>query len=759
VVLSEGVGNIIGTHDISFPEITARCFAAIFSCISAGLEVGQAVVEARKKLQSHTENSDFTNHQKPFQYWSLPVQYGSQKISFFTIPLSMSEVYESENYNNLRQRLFGFKDDLLPPKALVASDRQFHSVLALLRNELPIYLSGGEGCGKTSLGHQIGFYLTHLGEFKFSFYFDFSPEFYSKEDVLQMINPILSPEATDSTPCLFLFDNLDLISTENIDDIEKESLSVFIYDLQKQGHKIITSGQPLQGMLSSYQEIEVKNPTPMEQQHHISLLLGKHGLNKTSMDKEMLDLFQALKGNPFLLEKTIPLFEKQTTAEVSAEIIEAFNLDSDNNSVGCFFQWQWEKMPIDSQRLFMVLISVPGVLLEMIDVAANKEVKDNPVEALLLLISSDPISFSSAFSSFRDAGLLQQFPHGNVISTRIIPFVEKLREQNSWYQTHADQLPLLLSKIICSAICNMAPHLQSQAGSPIKQNLLLNRGKWAKHLETVWFALELDVFIRTKGALFALLKQEGLASECADWSYDIISRSIVVLPNDTKSPLEKLAWLNLATDALEKSESEDTPLLDSGVKEWQEWLESNTTNEEVPLRISAVQFLDSYYMKNSNWESCRRVNKYANQFFREKGIWSKFIQSSQTLAHCSHKLGESDQALSYEHEMLELPPFEAQMSGYKDQLKLEIIMTRIMYDLLTEAQCLLDSMDVDEGPMKPAITNLQSDIFFKQERYQDALPLLEQLHSIYSAQGQNDAVEAVQKQINITESKLKASSS
>jgi len=223
------------------------------------------------------------------------------------------------------------------------------------------------------------------------------------------------------------------------------------------------------------------------------------------------------------------------------------------------------------------------------------------------------------------------------------------------------------------------------------------------------------------------------------------------LPADSSMtlPLKQLAWLNLATEALEKGDAEPNSLFDIAAEAWKAWLESDDANENLPLIIPISQFLESYYLKQEKWSACISVNERVISMYQEKEVWPKYIQAAKVLAFCHFKLDKKSEGLTYENEILSLPPFDKFMPGYKEQLTLEIISSRISHGLIAKAQELLNSLEsvTENDQMKLAITNLQADIFLKQERYQEAIPLLEKMRSTYSEQGHNEAAEAIEKQI------------
>jgi hypothetical protein len=291
----------------------------------------------------------------------------------------------------------------------------------------------------------------------------------------------------------------------------------------------------------------------------------------------------------------------------------------------------------------------------------------------------------------------------------------------------------------------------------------VNRGKWAKHLETLWHAEIFEVFLKTKGALFTLLKQEGLAKECAEWSYELIRKTEAVLPTEAGAPLplKQLVWLNVATEALEKSETETKSLFDISAEVWMDWLNNNYTNENLPLIIPASQFLESYHLKQENWCSCISVNERILLTYKEKGVWPKYIQAAKVLAFSHFKLGENEIGLNYENEILTLPPFDKFIPGYKEQLVLEIVSSRITHNLIEEAQGLLTGLEASNQneSIKLAIANVQTDIYLKKDQYREAIPLLEMMHATYERQGHKEAVEAIKKQLHNVHEKLKATGS
>ena len=106
--------------------------------------------------------------------------------------------------------------------------------------------------------------------------------------------------------------------------------------------------------------------------------------------------------------------------------------------------------------------------------------------------------------------------------------------------------------------------------------------------------------------------------------------------------------------------------------------------------------------------------------------------------------------------MLTLPPFDRNMSSLKDQLILETVARRIHYQQLEKAQTLLNGIEYNEGndPLDLAVKNLQSEIFIKEKKFEDAVPILQHLKTAYEVQGHTEAVNAVLEKIRASEEML-----
>lgn len=758
-----GIGNIIGANNLCFAEVGSQCFSAIYSAIAQGFEVGQAVVEARKSLQSQTETHLYDNAGKPFHCWSLPLIYSTKSCQFFKLPLRPSQAYESSYYHDLRQRMFGFKDDFIPPKASMISDSSVPNMLLLLEQGLPVFLGAGQGTGKTLLGHQLAYYLGFKKVTKFSFYFDFAEGFYSVDEIKQMLEPIITEDELQKTTCLFFFDNLDQLQLETAGPTSAKDLLDFIGILTEQGHPVLLVGQNAappygwQGVIHL-----MATPSALVQQCHWARALKSNGIDKSILSNAWLKQSLALHGNPFLIEKIAPMLaDADADAEALLQQLAANFDNSDcNHRVDEFFGWQWQQLNDPEQRLIIVLYDLPDVLLELIELVANKEIKPNPVHNLLECISAPDLQFSKAIKHFQNAGLLRQLNHGRVVSPRFKKLVQAQRETSKELSQVSDQLPLLLSKVVGTGLAAITPHIQSQPDNPIKQYLLLNRGTWARHLEELWRSRALDVFMPAKGGVFALMKQEGLSAECAAWCHELITSEPACLPavdyKAGKMPeFPQLVWLNLAGEALQKQVDSYHPVLAESATAWGEWLEKNRQFENPAVFVPVIQFVESFRFKTFDWAGCLEVGKIAYEFYQKKEIWPKFMESARMLMHCCYQMNDFEQAEEFQEDLLVKPSFEKLMPGQKEQLLLEIASIRLGQDQVDGAQAAIDQLKQSQHHMQLeiAIKNIQAEIYVKQNKSEEALVLFEQIKQVLSEQGQQEALKQIEKRLATLQAK------
>ncbi|MFT4929165.1 MAG: hypothetical protein ACI8WB_005295, partial [Phenylobacterium sp.] len=305
----QGLGNVIGLGQITDPWTASQCFETIYSQIVAGLSLDQAVVEARKALQSNTETALMTTQPIPFHPWSLLVHYSLQSVNFFGVP-SLGEPDAPDDTAQIHEKLFGFRTQMLPPMLSQVSDGQVLQLIEPLQGQqgAGVAVLGEQGSGKSQLAHVACVYLAQKQQLDYGFYFDFAANDYTPDDMLEMIAPVIGLEVKDTAKvveklstlnCCFVLDDMVTVSLS-------DSLKALLQSLSSHGHKLIITGDvavhssELDELVTSV--ITLAPLHLVEQKIIAAEQLRQLGLAKPEQDqaKDFADLLTTVGGHPWL---------------------------------------------------------------------------------------------------------------------------------------------------------------------------------------------------------------------------------------------------------------------------------------------------------------------------------------------------------------------------------------------------------------------------------------------------------------------------
>jgi|GEM_PF-5370432 len=246
-----GIHNVIGFNTQVNGFVRQQLLTALYQQITKGLTVAQAVVEARKQLQSDTSQQPLSLLDHAIQIWPVLSHYGNQRLVFFASapPLIDAQmgVENGQQAQQVFQHLFGFSDDLMPLNPtlvhairydngeFVQLAKALHAPKVLHERDSSVALihdsASKQGSGKTLLAQHGAFYAVQKGHCQHAFRFDFTTHDYSEQEMLTMMAPVLGvagsgeessgEEAEQSaeqaairdklshTRCLLVLDNLE----------------------------------------------------------------------------------------------------------------------------------------------------------------------------------------------------------------------------------------------------------------------------------------------------------------------------------------------------------------------------------------------------------------------------------------------------------------------------------------------------------------------------------------------------------------------
>ena len=743
----QGVGNIIGLTHITDPWTSGNCFDVVYNEITKGHSLEQAIVEARKTLQTNIENSLLTTQPIPFHSWPLLSHYSLQSVRFFSAPV----IEDTDKAKNITQnKLFGFKSNLLPPLLQHVGDSQLVRVIEQLINPTnfnkTVSILGKTGSGKSQAAHLISLYLVQKHIIDFGFYFSFTKDLYTSKDILEMISPVLKLSDSDyntnieevrkklpSLKCCFVLDD---ISTEvlNKNPSDKNSIELvnnlydFLIEIAAQGHVIILVGDlPAELNNLANQKIEIMPLEIIEQKIiAIDLIHQTDMIGTTETRIHWLSFLGAMNGNPWLIKKTVPLIKSSSMSDLASQIQELHKNTLNKSIKVCFYQWQWNNLKPIWQRWLSLLAGTPGLLIEMVALAADQK-SFRPAEALFELLGGHNEKFSDGLDLLESSGFLSRYPHGRLIDTDCLDFLLTLKTA-CFVGIDDEQCNVYFSQIVCEGVRVLAEHLIKNPNPSISNNLLINRRQWAKHLEILWFEGDYRNFARTKANFDHLLHQAKLESESHIWTLDLLARSPI--PEINLNQDYQLYWLAMASSAVnqsitEKSATEISSQIISGAAIWRRWLDEQQTinKEQLILFVQVSTFLETYYRRHLMWRDAIVVCEKTYTVLESYNAWHKVIQLFGSIAIYYFKLGCPDKALSYENKIINDIPFPDAQPGFKTQWMLDILQLRLARSDFGNARLLLEKLrnSDDAERLKDALNSLDLTLC-KQEKMADMPP-------------------------------------
>lgn len=776
-----GLGNVLGLGQLTDIWHSSHCFQTVYQQITQGLSLAQAVIEARKTLQSNTNTYQFSPQERVFHTWPLLVHYGNQPVTFFETPQQRVAPEESQLIQQCLKTLFGFKPELLPPKLFNCTDGQALNAISILDNptdtNTALIIQGDEGLGKTHLSHVMGFYLVMKQRVEYGFYFNFQDETYTQNDILEMIAPVfeLEPEHKDQvieklkrTKCCFVFDGLSSNALSLNDPTPNSTSEIpfqqFARQLQADQHKLIMVGEQASELfpdLVAQNVMVLPLSTPqstsqstLEAQLHASYRLNSDNLNALEWKDTWIKLIAVCAGNPWLINKIFPLVRSHKPDELLTQARAHFGSGHLSSVKQTFYEWQWSGISPFWQQILLLVKDVKGLLLETVMVAWDQKSGSDPTDmpaAVRELIKRLPNAekelpekkgihgkFSEAIQTWHSAGFLIKDSYGHLIDREALWFLEQ--KQKSQFATLANdqQIKLHFSQILCAGIRTLCAHVQQQQNPVISRHLILNRRHWVVHFETLWFAQDYRGFMEVKNAFEKLLFDAQLGQEFASWCADLLNRSDLIKPQDAIATEAKLTWLAMAISACGQkpgskvnlethSESPLVSHLDLGATHWQTWIDNlpvEVNKADMALFQQSCTFLENHYRAQENWQASLSICNRGYQIFRNYQAWAKVIQLLSSMANYHVKLGQPEQAKLAEDKILQEVPYDDAPPGFEAQRILEVTLARLARREFDSAQTLLNRLETLDtaNNMKDVIDGVQSDIYFETGEYQKALP-------------------------------------
>lgn len=740
----EGLGNVLGLSQIANPWISARCFDQIYRLLVTGLELAEAVVQARKLRQRITTTDLLTPKALKFHDWSLVVHYSWQKLQFFTQGLALDKQEDPNYLTRIHEKLFGFQAMMMPPLQFNSSDGQTLAALEHLQKEGGVTVTGVAGGGKSHLTHTLCTYLASAARLDYGFNFDFSKDVLTPGDILQMLANLLQlPDAQKQQVldalaqhrCVFVFDELVLT----------QELIEFIGELQNAGHWIIATTE----QRSSLSALDL----PLVELQPLSLLeqkiLAAHSLRQLKTDETVAldtwhELLEAAQGNPWL---TVKLMAKLSTYSGGALLSELNkHIKGTADIVEQYYRWQWQKLAAPSRQMLLYCSEVKGLLLEMLVVAAEGKTPFEPAEVLFEDLGAGDEKLSDWVNNWSACGFVNTFPHGRMLDSRCLPFLAR-QGAVEWVDSHAR---VCFSKLVSQGVCLLSQKLSEQPNHNITNNLLFHRRSWVEHFEQVWRAKDYSLFFNCKNTFAGLLSKAELENEYQLWSMDMLARY-----PDPAEISDKVAWLSLASTFVENTHCEGVEYIAQAEQKWRLWYDElalQMANEVLPLFHQAACFLQGCYKRQQRWQDAVTVTERALEVYLQHNAWPRTIQTFKDLAMYHSQLGEEDKALAYEDRMLDDVLYDKVSPGLKTQTMQDIMFARLIRGNTLECQKMLDQLRLADFPapdFERHLDAVQHEIYFKDGEYEKILPEMCELWLDALQSEQNYSIERVKQRMEV----------
>lgn len=736
---SAGLGNIVGLGNVGHSWISETCFLELYRQLAAGRELGLAVVEARKALQSSLECT--TTSVKPFSLhlWPLLVHYSQQEVYFFDSPQALSPPIEGAFVKVLSDKLFGFEPTLLPPVVHHCSDGPLLNLSTADLEGKAAAVEGSPGSGKSLIAHLYCAFQVLKGEIDYAFRFNYRDDFFSAGDIQSMLSPILEVQKGENDKlrkalahlrCCFVIDELTFTSTFGRSQSDLEDLRVLLQDLLSQGHTLLLIGEE-SGIFHDLAVLEVTVPSlsSIEQtilaSNELRVLdLKDDRLEEISGSESWRSFLSALGGNPWMIKKAVPLLESMSATELTEELRRNVAPVEAGSALERFYEWQWSLLEPCWQRLLLFCSGTKNLLLEMLVVASEQQNGFDLARKFLTLLGGEGVRISDGLTIITQAGFISSMPHGRIVDARCLGFLESMRD-TCLSGVDAENAEVYFSKIVCEGIRILSQHVVHSPNVSITNNLVLNRRHWVRHFESLWFSGDYRGFMQAKNAFEQLLQQLQLDAEIKHWYLDLLDRS--PLPMVSMEDEEySICWLAIGTSCL-GLEGAKSASVDKAVDFWQAWfaaLPEFVPEEKLRVFHQAVNFLQRYYQVSGRWMDALGVSERALHAYLRQAAWMKAAAALKSMSKSHTLLNQPKQAKACEDRFAEEIPAEKLPATYRFQCLLDFLLARVERGDMDAALYLLYQLrsqsKADE--MDDVLDGVEADIRFKQGHYEDALP-------------------------------------
>jgi hypothetical protein len=681
--LQAGISNVLVVAEPSDGVWPSAWLGQFLDWLRSGLSVQQAVVETRKALQRALVELRSADSQAPYAAHScsgLQV-YAGREVVFLehALPAEPQETLAAQHA--LRQSLLGFGAPAAPDVEL-AED----TVLAIaraLRSAEPVVVHGPRGAGKTQLLTRVGLFERARGELRQAYCWDFRAETYSLRDVLQMAavaRGLTEPEQVDEQRLLqscsadderelFVFDNLDELMRQP-DGCELAAELIRLSDkLCRAGMWCAFTATDWRGLDKLFRQSGVaRQQLLLTAAPEVEQAAFVHALapGALALGTAFWQLLDELDGNPFLLRKVAARCQKDNVDALLSEARASYGKGSAGETdapVGPFLQQRWRALPPHLQRFAALCVELSGLYLEvpMIGLDSRQQRVRPRSELARSLEAPDTFTGAAALAALNEAGFISSSGGGRCFDPVAAQF---LRDRRLAPADLPEQATALFACFVCHGLMLVIERSQRQPEAFIANNLLANRRALCVEIERVLRFGEYALGTLALSHLCELVTKANpqLSPELARWALSVLQVDDERLA-DRNDPAAATAWLNLALRAASHDDAADSPALRAGRQAWTEIIEKRAAELPLPLLGLALRFLQLAYDKAGDYAQYRSVTLSACQRLQAEANYPALIVQLQCLAAAEHALGNTDECLRVEAQLLEHIPFSQLNDG------------------------------------------------------------------------------------------------
>ncbi|HET8937655.1 MAG TPA: hypothetical protein VFN67_29630 [Polyangiales bacterium] len=659
-LIREGIDNVVTLSQSVELGWPSAWHDELIDCIGSGLTVRQAVVETRKRLQRSMLEARQADPAPPHapQLWHAIRHYSGRDVRFFSQPVARVPWESSQQFGEMRAKLFGFKSEYLPPLANEQSARTPLRMLELLAASGAAILTSVPGGGLSHALHSTALLACGAGEVSRAYYWDFTRERFTAQDVLEMVAGVHGEKepanVTEESVLqqlskqreLFVFDNLESLERSDSQCID-ELMALAERVVQRGGFCLLGTHHALPAHRSSFPQREVPALSEVEQ---VALVHAK-APHVLGLGRPVWTLLEALQGNPLVLSRVV--------ADCSADNVVAL-LDEATRHYGTsvaraeqsqrFYAYRWQQLEPHWRLLLQAWLPLGTLYLQTLMVAVDLrggERSGAGRKLWQLLDAPEAASCTVAISRLQALGFASASRHGAQVDQAAQRFIRSQR---------LPELPPGLDQALASAVCLGASRVlerRGQAGrEAISAHLFEHHLPLRQQVELVAQIPDHALAVTTFLQLHPLLLHGGAPRAATDWAnalLDLVGRDLCT----HLEPALGIAWLTLAMRAEHAPASAE---LMRGARYFFDLLVKRELQSDAqlhPMIPMAVTLLQRLYDQLGDLSSYQTVASLACEHYRTQHNPVALVSQLAGLAAVEHVIGNTAERDVIEQELLD----------------------------------------------------------------------------------------------------------